>query len=124
MGLELAPYLPPQFWVVSAAGSIVGYGSEAIEGVFEIYLPGGDEEGWMGAVEGNLIEFSNGEPAGNVDDQRVLDDEGTLVAIIHGNEILGPDGKLIATTTGDAPAPARGGAALLLKMLIRSAKLD
>jgi hypothetical protein len=109
-----AVYPEPAFWIYSASGKSVGYGSHPVEGVYEIYLPGGEEDGWLGAVDNNVIEFSNGEPAGRVVGERILFEDGQLAGMVRGDEVRGPAGELISKTIGNASPAARGGAVLLL----------
>lgn len=104
----------PTFWVYAASGKSVGYGSLSLAGVYEIYLPGGEDEGWLGTVDNEVVEFSNGELAGRVEGARVIYDDGTLAGLVRGEQILDTEGKLIGTTVGDASISARGGAVLLL----------
>jgi hypothetical protein len=104
---------PPSFKVFSASGRYVGFGCQGLD-CFEVYLPGGKDEGWCGSIEGNDIFFSSEELAGRVEGTKLLYDDGAPAGHISGNTVFTTDGLLAGRVEGAAPPAAVAGAILLL----------
>jgi hypothetical protein len=108
------------FWVYSAQGERLGWGSPNLPNEIAFYVPGDIEEAYAGVVVGNDIKFSSGRKTGRVDGTNVFDDEGTLVAHIRDEKVVSFDGKLLVTIFGNVSNEARGAAALLLAIFPQS----
>lgn len=108
------------FWVYSAQGERLGWGSPNLPDEVAFYVPGDIEDAYAGVVVGNDIKFSSGRKIGRVDGTHVFDDEGTLVAHIRDEKVVSSDGKLLVTIFGNVSNEARGAAALLLAIFPQS----
>jgi hypothetical protein len=108
------PWPEPTLRVYTSSGKYVGYATNNEVDAFEVYLPGGDEEGFEGAVVGDVVEFGNGEVEGRIDGDKVVYATGTLAGVIRGNEVYSPQGIRVARTEGLAPSAVIGGSVLLL----------
>ena len=111
---DTEPWPPITFKVLTASGKFVGYGSDNGLGAYEVYLPGGDDEGFMGVVLGSNVEFSSGVEAGSVKGTTIKYSDGSLAGTIDGEMIYDECRRVVAATAGTASVEARGGAVLLL----------
>jgi hypothetical protein len=103
----------PSFKVFSATGRYMGFGFQRLDG-FEVYRPGGEEEGWCGLIEGNDVFFSSYELAGRVEGTTIFYHHGKRAGYIDGNSVFTTDGLLAGHVEGPASSPAAAGAILLL----------
>jgi hypothetical protein len=113
-GMNFNPWLEPTLRVYTNSGKYVGYASNNEIDAFEVYLSGGDDEGFEGAIVGDVIEFGNGKVEGRIEGDKVLYSTGAIAAVIRGNEVYTPEGIRVARTEGLAPAAVIGGSVLLL----------
>jgi hypothetical protein len=112
--LDCKPWPTPTLRVYTSSGKFVGYATNNEIDAHEVYLPGGDDEGFEGAIVGNAILFGNGEVEGRIDGDKVLYSTGAIAGVIRGNEVYTPEGIHVAHTEGLAPTAVIGGSVLLL----------
>ena len=103
----------PSFKVFSASGRYVGYSFQGING-YEVYLPGGEEEGWCGSIQGQDVFFSSEELAGRVEGSYIYYNDGGVAGRVEGSIVFCEDGSLAGRIEGPAPVEAVAGAVLLL----------
>jgi hypothetical protein len=108
---NIAP--PPSFKVFSASGRYVGYGFRGLD-AYEIYLPGGEDEGYCGSICESNVYFSSEELAGRISERRIYYRDGEYAGRIEGACVLSSDGKTVGRIEGPATDEAAAGAVLLL----------
>ena len=114
MNEDVQPWPPITFKVFSASGRFVGYGFDNGVDAYEVYLPGGDDEEYMGAISASDVEFSSGVVVGAVRESKIYYEDGNVAGMVDGTTVTDTEGNVIARIEGEASPEAIGGAVLLL----------
>ena len=107
------PWPEITFRVFTSSGRYVGYGSNGPEWV-NVFLPGGDDEGFEGIVYKDVVEFGSGVVFGAVRESTIYYEDGSVAGKVDGTNVFDTEGTVIARVEGEASPEAIGGAVLLL----------